>query len=524
MNKLTDFKQQNHKNYSIFNSRYVTIISVYNNYSIRIHWNERGFYLMKIIKNYLYNVIYQLFVIIVPLVTVPYISRVLGPSQVGINAYTNSIVTYFVLFGSVGVLLYGNRTVAYRRDNKYELTKVFWEITLLRALTISLATIAYLIYVLVIAQKYQTVLLAQSFLLFAAAFDISWLFMGLEDFKKTVVRNIMVKLISLIFIFTLVKNQDNLALYVVIITASQFIGNLTFWPYLKGILVKVKFSDLNIKQHFLPSIYLFIPQVATQVYLVLNRTMLGKMSTEIATGYYDSADKVVKVILSVVTATGTVMLPRVASTFANGNLKLVKKYLDISFDFVSLISFPLAFGIIAVSNNFSHLFFGPKFEGIESILSILAIVIIFISWSNAIGQQYLLPTNQMKPYTTSVVCGAISNFILNLLILARYGAIGAAISTVVAEGIVTMIQIYAVKNSINIKVLFKNVWKYAVSSLLMGVITYYVGIHYTGVFGLIIQVLIGGLVYGILILILKPTILTFMLDFLHKRKVNDGEV
>lgn len=476
---------------------------------------------MKTVKNYLYNVAYQVFVIIVPLITVPYISRVLGKTAVGINAYTNSIVTYFVLFGSIGVALYGNRTIAYRRNDSKALTKAFWEITLLRLLTIIVSTVLYMIYVFFIAKEYQDVLLAQSIMLLAAAFDISWLFMGLEDFKKTVVRNMIVKLASLVLIFTFVKTGNDLILFVIITAGSQFLGNLTFWPYLRKTLVRIKVTELNLWQHFMPSIYLFIPEIATQVYLVLNKTMLGKWYSVDSAGFFDNSDKIVRVLLAVVTATGTVMLPRVASTFAAGNFEKVKSYLNVTFDFVSIIAFPLAFGIIAVADNFSLVYFGPGFAGIEDILKVLPLVIIFISWSNAIGKQYLLPTNQMKPYTASVIGGAFVNVILNIMVIATFGPVGAAVASVIAEGVVTSIQLYAVRQALDLKRLFKNTWKYLVAAGTMGIVAYYVGTLRAGVIGLVMQVIVGATVYGLLILLLKPTILKVVLNFIKTRRISE---
>ena len=476
---------------------------------------------MKTVKNYLYNVVYQLFVIIVPLITVPYISRVLGKTAVGINAYTNSIVTYFVLFGSIGVALYGNRTVAYRRNDPKELTKVFWEITLMRLITISIAILAYALYVFFIAREYHSVLLAQGLLLLAAAFDISWLFMGLEDFKKTVVRNMIVKVASLVLIFTFVKTRQDLILFVIITAGSQFFGTLTFWPYLRKTLVKTKVSELDLWQHFMPSIALFIPEIATQVYLVLNKTMLGKWYSVDSAGYFDNSDKIVRVLLAVVTATGTVMLPRVASTFAAGNFEKVKSYLNVTFDFVSIIAFPLAFGIIAVADNFSLVYFGPGFAGIEDILKVLPLVIIFISWSNAIGKQFLLPTNQMKPYTASVIGGAFVNIILNIMVIIPFGAVGAAIASVIAEGVVTGIQLFAVRQTLQLKYLFKNTWKYLLAAGAMGMVAYMIGTLRAGVTGLVLQVVIGAMVYVLLILLLKPTILKIVLQFIKTRRISE---
>ena len=315
---------------------------------------------MKLIKNYFYNVGYQVFILLVPLVTTPYITRVLGSTGVGINAYTNSIIQYFILFGSIGISLYGNRTIAYERDDKQKMSQSFWEISILRFITIALAYVAFLVFLL-FTKKYHQFYFYQSFQVIAAAFDISWLFMGLEDFKRTVLRNFMVKIISVISIFMFVKTSHDVSIYILVLTLSTLLGNLSLWGYLKRTVDKPDLHHLHLFKHIRPSVSLFIPQIATQIYLILNKTMLGSISGVQSSGFYENSDKMVKMLLAVVTATGTVMLPRMAHTFASKDFKQLHKYLYTSFDFVSFISIPLAFGLSAVAPKFAIWFMGKEF-------------------------------------------------------------------------------------------------------------------------------------------------------------------
>jgi len=166
---------------------------------------------MKIVKNFLYNASYQVFVLLIPLITTPYLARVLGPTGVGINSYTNSIIQYFILFGSIGVNLYGNRQVAFVREDKKLLSATFFEIFLMRLMTIIIAYIMFVCFLLFLKQ-YQTYYLMQSISIIAAAFDISWFFMGMEDFAVTVLRNLLIKIVTLVSIFSFVKSKDDLAI------------------------------------------------------------------------------------------------------------------------------------------------------------------------------------------------------------------------------------------------------------------------------------------------------------------------
>lgn len=424
---------------------------------------------MKVIKNYLYNASYQVFVLLVPLITAPYLARVLGPKGVGINSFTNSVIQYFILFGSIGVNLYGNRQIAFVRDNKDLLTKTFYEIFFMRLTTILLSCLSFEIFLLFV-NKYQIFYLAQSVSIIAAAFDISWFFMGVENFAVTVLRNFIVKIITLTSIFLFVKSYNDLSMYILILSLSLLLGNLTLFPSLKRYIGKPSLSSLNIWRHLWPSLVLFIPQIATQVYLVLNKTMLGLMNSVQASGYFDQSDKMIKMVLAIVTATGTVMLPHVANAFAKGQHEKTKSYLYTSFSFVTAVSVPMAFGLAAVAPKFVPLFFTSKFNNVIPIMIIESAVILLIAWSNAIGTQYLLPTKQTNSYTFSVVIGAIVNLVANIPLILVLGAVGAAIATVLSELSVTIYQLWVIRKQVSYRMLFNDTFKYLFSGIIMFVI------------------------------------------------------
>ena len=465
---------------------------------------------MKIIKNYLYNVFYQVFVLLVPLITMPYIARVLGPTGVGINSFTNSKTQYFILIGSIGVSLYGNRQIAYYRDDKAKTSQIFWEVFLMRMITILVALVAFFIF-LGIEKSYHEAYLMQAILIVAAAFDISWFFMGYENFKVTVLRNMIVKILSLVCIFVFVRGKDDLALYIAVLSASQLIGNITLFPYLKRYIDLPNWRELKIWQHFKPSMVLFVPQIATQVYLILNKTMVGKMVSVEAAGFYDNSDKIIKMVLAIVTATGTVMLPRVANTFAKGDHEQVKKYLYQSFDFVSAISIPMMFGMAAIAPKFATMFFGQAFDAVGPLMMVESLVILFIAWSNVLGVQYLMPTGHNKEFTVSVTIGAVVNIILNIPMILWLGTLGAMISTVLSELSVTSYQLYIVKDDLNLREMLQDVWKYLLSGLIMFVVILTINLKlWFNMTQLIIQAVIGIIIYCSILWITRPRILNYL--------------
>lgn len=471
---------------------------------------------MRVVKNYLYNASYQVFILIIPLITTPYLSRILGPTGVGINSYTNSIIQYFILFGSIGVSLYGNRQVAFVRNDRQKLTNTFYEIFLMRSVTIVISYVFFIIF-LIIAKQYRIYYLAQSISIIAVAFDISWFFMGLENFSVTVLRNFIVKVTTLVCIFAFVKSEGDLTNYILILSLSLLIGNVTLFPSLQRYISRPIIKELRIWQHFRPALLLFIPQVATQIYLVVNKTMLGSMTSVQSAGYFDQSDKMIKMVLAIVTATGTVMLPHVASAFANKEYRRILRYLYKSFDFVTVVSVPMAFGLAAISPKFVPLFFSSRFIEVTPLMMIESIVILLIAWSNVIGTQYLLPTKQVKLYTNSVVWGAVVNIIANIPLIIWWGAMGTALATVLSELIVTGYQVLAIREQVNYKQLFLETPKYLASGLLM--FTSILGLNkFLSVswFSLFIEIFVGILVYCVLLIAFRAKIVNTARDLISK--------
>lgn len=461
-------------------------------------------------KNYIYNLLYQILVIVIPIITIPYISRVLGARNIGIYGYTLSISAYFILIGSLGVALYGQREIAYVQNNKKKCSKRFWEIFLLRILTIGIATVIYYFIFVKGNLKYGIYFKILLLEILGNAIDISWFFQGLEEFAKTVSRNLIVKILSLISIFIFVKTRNDLYIYFIIYVLSIVIGNLTLWLYIPKYLEKVNIKRLNIFRHLKPTIALFIPQAAIQIYTILDRTMIGTIISEKAeVGFYTQGEKIIKLLLTIITAMGTVMLPRIANRFAEKDNKAISSYIYKSFNLVFILACPLTFGIISVSKPFVPLFFGPGYERVIPIMMILSPIIIFIGISNVIGMQYLLPTKRQKEFTASVICGAITNFIINLYLIKMYGAIGAAIATLIAELVVTTIQLIYVKNSFSLKKILLIMKPYLCASFIMFIICIIISFYIKQkLISIILQIIIGVSTYfGILLFSKDPFLL-----------------
>lgn len=472
---------------------------------------------MRVVKNYLYNVGYQVLAIIVPLITSYYVSRVLSPEGVGANAFTNSIIQYFMLLANIGIGYYGNREIAYVRENSQAMAKTFWEIQIVKTIMTILSYLAFITFMF-FYQGNQLYMWAQSINLIAVAFDISWLYEGIEDFRRTVLRNTFVKIVSMVAIFVFIKSSSDVALYIAILAISTFLGNLTLWPHTFKMLPGVNLASLRPLRHFKPTIAMFIPQIAIQLYVQLNRTMLGLMVDQKASGFYQYSDNLVKLILAFVTATGTVMLPHVANAFAKHDMKKVHEMLYKSFDFVSALAYPMMFGIAGVSLTLAPLYYSAKYAPVGPAMLIESIVILMIGWSNVIGTQYLLPVNRVKDFTTSVTIGAVINIILNFPFISLWGLNGAMWATVLSEVAVTGYQLYVVRKDLDLSLMFQSSWKYLLASGVMFVAVFGMNTHLKASWlWLICEVAVGVVIYAGLVYFLKAPIIDQAKNLISKK-------
>ena len=457
-----------------------------------------------VIKNYIYNLSYQILILIVPLITTPYLSRVLGAENIGIYSYTLSVTTYFILFGSLGVAMYGQREIAYLQDNRKDRSKAFIEILIMRFITLGVFFIIFH-FTIVLNGNYKMYYRILMLEFFANSIDISWFFQGLEEFKKTVSRNIIVKIISVIMIFILVKNQDNLKEYFIIYVLSNLIGNVTLWMYLPKYIEKVKLKELHIFRHLKPTIGLFIPQIAIQIYTVLDKTMIGTIiSDKSEVGFYEQAQKIVKILMAIATSLGTVMMPRIAATYAKSEINKVREYMNKSFKFILMLAFPLMLGIISVAYHFVPVFYGEGYEKVIVLLCVISPIIVLVCLSNVTGNQYLLPTKQQNKYTISVVIGAIVNFILNLLLIKSWASVGASIATVIAEFSVTTTQFILIRKEIKLSNVIKISYKYMLSSVVMFLFSIVIGLLVKSNFiAVSLQVIVSVFIYFMMLIVLK---------------------
>lgn len=462
---------------------------------------------MNIIKNYIYTTLYQIMAIIVPFITMPYITRIFTPEQIGMNSYSLSIVNYFILFGVLGMNMYGNRQIAYVRDNKKKLNETFWNLFYIKAITCFISIILYYIFVFSFINENRVIFIIQGIGVFCSMIDISWLYSGLEDFKTISIRNACIKLTTVILIFTIIKDENDLLKYVFISIIANLLGTLIMWINLPKN-IKIISLKLDIfKVHFIPLLKLFIPQIAIQVYGLLSKTMLGSLSTTTELALYDYSQRIIQILITLISSVGVVLMPRVANIISNGNNIKVKELIYKSFSYISYISIPMALGLMATANSFIPWFLDKDFINVGNLIVMTGIIIIPVSWANIIGVQYLIASKREEKYIISIIIAAIINFLFNIILIRNFGAIGASISLILAEWIGVIIQFILVRKELNIKKMFNSVKIYLIAAIPMSIVVFSIGnLMSCSIITNIIQVIIGCVIYFGILYILKDSI------------------
>lgn len=457
---------------------------------------------MKVIKNYLYNLSYQILTIILPIITVPYVTRIFTSEALGNYVFYNSIVSYFSLFAMLGIGVYGTKQIAAASD----VSSTFWNIYAIQLIASILSIFVYIIVVFSIPQMEGIVPLIVGITLFANMMDISWLFSGKEDFKKITIRNVVIRVIGVISIFTFVKSSDDLYLYVFLIVIFDFLGQFVMWVPAKKFIKRPSFNTRIMKKNLHPIVLLFLPQVAISLYVVLDRTLLGLLGSYSDVGIYEQGQKLVSILLKVVSSLGVVMLPRVANLLSERRDKEAQNMVKFSFILYNLIIFPMIFGLIAVNEVFVKLFLGQNFQDVKYVLYVIVFNIMFVGWTNILGYQVLVVRNKNKEFMLSTTIPAFVSVAVNIAVIPFFGYIGASITSVVVEILVFAIQWYYSRNIINKNLLFnKDLAKIICSSLVMfgAVMLCKMTLGLDGIIGLIIYLAVGGISYLGMIFLLK---------------------
>ncbi len=468
-------------------------------------------------KNLVYNTLYQILLIAIPLITTPYVTRVLGAYQIGIQSYTASIASYFTLFASMGKAYYGQREISIVRDDQYVRSKKFWEIELLTAGTTGLVLTAWFLLIL-LSSKYRLYFMILSISIASTAFDISWLFIGLEDFLSVVVRNTLIRSAGLICVITLVRSPDDLALFMTINSIVLLVSNLTLWPVLRKYIQRVHLKDLQIFSHMKGLFVFFLPSIAISIYTVLDKTMIGFMVEDKAvSGYYDLSINMIRMFETMLFSLNTVMASRMAYLYSQDRISEMNERVSRSLDFLILIAIPSAFGMAGIAAGFVDWYFGEGYHESSILIGLLSPLIVIVCISSVLEHQYITPIRQKRKSNIIIIIGAFLNFSLNILLIPRFEAEGAAVASVVAEAVISCLYLYISRGFITILMLWRICRKRLLAALSMFAIIMIVGkASFHGLPMLVLQVLAGATMYFLSLIVLKDKT---MVNYIKKYRI-----
>jgi len=467
-------------------------------------------------KNFIYTTVYQILVLIVPLVSTPYVSRVLGADGVGTYSYTSSVMTFFMMFAALGTQSYATREVAQNREDKKRISRIFWEIEVMVFLTTAFCLFVWILFCFISAEN-RWYFFALTPMLIGIPLDISWLFNGYEYVKYVVLRNSICKIAGVVLLFLFVKEKNDLLLYFWINSLSILLGNLSMWTYLPRLIEKVDLHGMSVMKHLKETIVYFIPTIATSVYTLLDKTLIGLITKDsYENGFYEQATKIINIIkVFVFSALNSVVGVRTSYLFAQNKVEEIKGHISRSLDIILFLGYGAMFGLIGVVQNFVPVFFGDGYEPVISLLIYMAPMPVIIGISNCLGSQYYSPSGQRKLSAKFIMIGAVINLILNLFLIPNAGAVGATIASVIAEVLITIMYVRYCQGCITVCAIWMCSYKRIISGSIMLVSIYMLGqaLGHGMLFELLLQVVVGVMIYFVILLIMKDR---FLYDAMNK--------
>ena len=444
-------------------------------------------------------------------ITTPYIARILGPKSLGKVEYVNSLITYFMLFSALGIPSYGVREVAKYRDNSKELSKLVLEILTILCITTIIGYIVLfgLLYSYKSLYELKDIILVMSINIICNNIGIDWFYQGIENQLYITKRFILVRILTLIAMFIFIKNKEDYLIYAFILVMMQSGSNiLNFINLRKYISFKdIKFKDLEIKKHIKSIFIIFMATVATAIYLQLDSIMIGNISKE-AVGIYIVPNKLIRMMLVIVTALGTVLLPRITNCLKNKDYSNYDLYMNISLNYIFFIAVPLAVSTFLLSEDIINIMAGSQFVASVLTLKILSPILFMIGVAYFLGFQLLYPLGFEKYYSYSLIIASLINFVFNYLMIPKYLQNGAAIGTVVAETVGPLIMLFFAREHIKkISFFSRKRLKYFVATFIMSLIIIYVKkMEFSSAETIICSFILGGIAYIGVLLLLKEEI------------------
>lgn len=387
---------------------------------------------------------------IFPLITFPYVSRILLPEGTGKVSFATSVISYFNIIAQLGIPTYGIRACAQVRDDKEKLTRTAQELLIINLVMTALSYVLLFGAIAVVPRIHddKDLMIITSFTMILTTIGMEWLYKALEQYTYISIRSMVFKAISIVFMFLLIHSKSDYVMYgaiSVFASAGSFV--LNFINAHKYIGLK-PVGNYNFRRHLKPVLVFFAMACASTIYTNLDNVMLGFMATDTDVGYYNAAVKIKTVLVAAVTSLGAVLLPRASYYVENHQMKAFRNISAKAIEFTFLISIPLTIYFMMYAKEGIGLLSGEAYYDAVPAMQIISPTVIFIGITNILGIQILVPLGREKIVLYSEVCGALTDLILNAICIPIWKSAGAAFGTLVAEAVVLIIQYINLKDDV----------------------------------------------------------------------------
>lgn len=468
--------------------------------------------MMKSVKaNYLFNLINSGSQLLFPLITFSYVSRIMLADGIGQVNFFQSIISYISLLTCLGIPMYAIREVAKVRDNATEMTRTTVEILLLHAFLSLLGYVAVSVICMTVTQVQTDIplFLLLSTTIFFTAIGCEWFYQGIEDFKYVAARGLLIKVVSVVLLFLVVRTKEDILWYGAYSVFGVLGGNIFNFIRLRKYLHRdvIDFRTLHPMRHLKPALHVFALNVVISIYLQLNNVLLGFMKDAEAVGYFTAATKIMVITMSISSSLSAVIMPRTSNLIAEGRMDEFKALVQKSYDFILALAIPLMVGLIFTSPSAILLLSGIGFAPAILTSQIVAFNILMVGLSGVMGIQVLYPLGKINIVILCTLIGAVVNILLNILLIPRYGHNGTAVAYMLAEVAVTVSMFFIGKKYIPIRFLKRQHLNYVLGSVVVGGCLHFISLlELENIATLITMVSVGGLVYILILLSLKDPI------------------
>ncbi|MBP5385071.1 MAG: oligosaccharide flippase family protein [Lachnospiraceae bacterium] len=470
-------------------------------------------------KNFIYRMLYEILLFAIPLVTLPYISRVLGPEGVGAYSYSYSVVSYFMLFGALGTAAYGMREIARNRDDRQACSRLFWQIEGMSIFTCLICLIVWALIILSGSSHYLFFLALTPFLL-GTMCDITWFYMGLERIGAIVLSSGVIRIAGVVLTFTLVRSKEDVILFCIINSVIFLGANLSMWLFLPRYLVRAGWDGLHLKQHLRETCIYFIPTIASSVYLVMDKTLIGLITdSAYENGYYEQASKLIAVAQGIsYLVFNAVAGARFSYLFAAKQEERIRTGIRRSADFVFLMSYGAAFGLLGITHSLVPVFFGAGYEPVEFLICLMLPLIPVVAISNCLGNQYYTPAGKRAQSAMYIVAGAVLNLLLNLALIPILGAKGAVLASLAAESLISVLYLAHCEGMLSVRMIGALSWKRLIAGICMaGAVRLLGTVPLHAVIVLCLQIVCGAILYLLLLVLLRDgLVIETCKKYIHK--------